>query len=524
MPRVLTVKKQPRPGLCRMVDNGEPCPRPAKTRGLCSVHYSLLRNRQELHRFALPHKQRRYQLVRKTPEEQEEGICTVISNGVPCRKPGVQRGLCRRHYVAIWQRPDLDLDAFAMDAAPRLKLRGKLVDGECRISENGKPCRQQPHARGLCKRHYSHIRAQTPALFESLAAPDRFAIRYTRREHLVPGRCRVAEDGVGCGQSAAIRGLCRHHYAVLRRQPAVLAEVALAPRGKRTLERGTAVPGGCLVIENGEACTQPAWKRGICRRHHAAISNAREYSLDDFYLPEEDPRRHWRLKEDQRDGRCRIEDEEGPCLRDALTRGLCRRHYRRAQKLGILEQFALPPRRMVASALRAQVVRSRIWLDKNVLFDHSNAVVFGQQVRQASVDLVELVQQGRILASLSADGLKTVYNHVRYRLGRPVEERGRGLDDHAADLGARSYLNDTFFGPAQAAWRLEMLDVLTYRSVAEAPPADLSLEDAWEWSCYLGARKAVGSEMPFITWDSDFPAGVTPAAYLEAWTAAEDAT
>ena len=531
-PRIITRKRQPQSGLCLVVDNGEPCPRQAQTRGLCGQHYQMLRARGDLTRYAAAPVDRRHVFARKPPAQQQDGVCAVIVNGTACTAAAERRGLCRRHYVAIWQRPDLTVDTFAVDAPQRrVTLRRPVVPGVCRVREDGTPCTASPHARGLCKRHYRWLRDR-PALFDRLAEPDPGAPRYTRRHRPPAGRCRVAENGAGCPAPAETRGLCRRHYAILARRPELMAAIALpaSRRTRRVLERlAHPLPDTCVVRENGVACTQPVWKRGLCRRHHRVIGDSSEHSLYDFYLPEaNDPPEEcaaWSIVSAGHDGRCRIADADGACRRDAYRRGLCRKHYRFAQKHGLLEAMGLPPRDRGARASQPppQPLPPHVWLDKNILFDHADRVVFGARARADSVTLVDAVCAGRVRASVTADAVKTVYNHVRHRAARAPAAGGQAADPAAAEAQARAYLQQVFVDPPRHAWRLEAWDPCAMLVPLTAAQQMLSLEDAWEWQAYQRARQRSDGPVVFLTWDSDFPAGVTPAAWAAAVHDAERA-
>ena len=110
--RVLTRKEAPPEHLCILMENGIPCPNPRCSRGLCDKHLQYLRTHNRLHEFALPKRSSRD--LRHTfavKARPQMGVCRLIVNGKPCTSPAKRRGLCHRHYGAIWQRPDLRLPA-----------------------------------------------------------------------------------------------------------------------------------------------------------------------------------------------------------------------------------------------------------------------------------------------------------------------------------------------------------------------------------------------------------------------------
>lgn len=511
--RVLTKKRDPEEGLCILVENGVPCAGRRVSRGLCHAHLAHLRKTGRLEEFALP----RQPYVRHTihlKPDPEPGICRVIVNGTPCMAPAQRRGLCIRHYAGIWQRSDLDLDTFCLPPlSERIGLKREILAGTCRIREDGVNCEEPVHARGLCRRHYRRLASQ-PDLFERFALPERPTVRYSRRERPRPGRCRVAEDGVGCAQPATVRGLCRHHLAVLRNQPDLFESIALPPRKlvRRHFARAAdagADPTRCVVLENGVRCTKPPLRRGLCRRHHRILGSHADYSLHDFYLPEAAPALTRKPPGDRGDGLCLVVEDGVACENPPHARGLCQNHYRRATKAGLLEELALPSQHIRGMPYGAGNDRPHGYLDKNVLYDHADHVVFGASGQGGSVALIERVRAGDFRASINLDAVKSTYNHVRYRLQRPADEGGREASEAEAEETARAYVRTAFFGGG--AWRFIPLDPASVAKVVTRDDTALSLEDALEFQAYQQARSGKAAPAWFVTRDTDFPEGVHPA-------------
>lgn len=521
--RVLTRKHAPEPELCILVENGVPCPRPRKTRGVCVRHHTYLRAHGTLELYGLPPQsasQRRSSLAVDPGAEPDR--CRVLQDGQACSSPSRRRGLCTRHYQLVWYRSkqgELALEDYVLPlpGAREVKVRKRQVEGECRAHERGEDCRAPAHARGLCHRHYQ-LKGSQPALFLKVALPDPKARRYELRKRLVEGRCRVLEDGSGCPAAATTRGLCTHHYSVLRKDPELLEQLALPSslRPRREFARAddpSPAPLTCLVLQDAVRCTRPPVVRGLCREHHRAIGYHRDYSLHDFLLPAPQSTLARKSAEASLDGRCLAVQDGLPCARERHSRGLCRRHYKQAAARGRLEELGLPARALGAPTQPTQFGAGNdlphLYLDKNVLFDHADALVFQTSGQWASVSLVEQVMQARARASISADALKTTYNHVRHRLVRARAEGGREAEEQAAEARAREHVASTFL---RGAWRVVALSPAELLEVVRHPDPRLSLEDALEFKTYQVARSTSGGPTMFVTRDADFPEGVHPAA------------
>ncbi len=515
--RILTRQAHPAPGLCLLAVDGVPCPRPVRWRGLCAAHFQRLQKERRTEEFALASKQGKKHTLALKPDP-DPTLCRLIVNGEPCPLPAGRRGLCRRHYASLWQRPDVNIDDYALPPLPqRMALRKDLVPGECRVLAATVACREKPVARGLCSRHYKLLAAH-PDVMDRIALAAPREVRYDLRLRPRPGRCRVSEDGAGCSQAAETRGLCGHHYATLRSKPNLLDLIALpsAARVASVLERARDVGDpvlSCVVIENGVRCSGPPVVRGLCRRHHRVLGSHADYSLFDFYLPEREVVLVRKPSEEARDGLCLAVEDGRPCTRPPFVRGLCRHHQRLAARLGVLDALALPPRSH-AAPYGAGNDRPHYYIDKNVLYDHADLRVFGTTGQNASVALVEEVRAGRVRASISLDAVKSTYSHVRYRLMRPPEEGGRGLSPEDAEARARDYTRQTFYDGG--AWRFVQLDAAAFSRVVTGASGSLSLEDAMEFQTYQQERVARAGPTLFATRDTDFPEGVHPAHVVKA--------
>lgn len=509
---VLTKRREPVEGICLLAENGRDCHRKVASRGICGPHLAHLRLVGRLAEFALPRQPRRRYVVERKPHP-EPGICRVLEDGAPCTAAAAQRGLCRRHYANIWQRSDLDIEDFCLPPlTERVDVKSDIAPGTCRLRVGDEDCLDPATSRGLCRRHYKWLSGK-PELFERFALPNRKAVRYSRRTRVREGRCRAAENGVGCSEAASRRGLCTHHYDVLHKHAALLAKIALPAR---TMERARfaraedaeEAGGRCVVLENDERCTEQPFRRGVCGRHHTILGNHADYSLNDFYTAAPVIELALKTPEDQADGLCRVLEDGVACDVVPHARGLCRRHYRRVTGEGRLEDFALAPRHHHGTRHGAVNTIPHGYLDKNVLFDHADHAVFGGAGQSGSVALVERARRGEFRASVSIDAVKTTYNHVRHRLQRPDEEGGRAATEEEAEAAAHDYVRSTFF--EGSAFRFVVLTAQVMAEIVRHDDSPLSLEDALEWRAYEQAREGAAAPTWFVTRDLDFPEGIHP--------------
>jgi hypothetical protein len=494
-------------GRCRAAEDGAACVSVAKFRGLCPRHYWAAKARRLVDRIGLPPVQLKHDIRLKAADQLQPGICRVVVNGEPCPLPAQRRGLCDRHYAAIWQRPDLRLDDFAVAPITSDDFRARKIPlpGRCRVVERDVPCDEPPHARGLCQRHYAWLREKDLETFERLAEPDRSRIIYALRIRLRPDRCRVAENGQPCGEKNYCRGLCVHHYAVLFDKREVFEQIALPARkivarvfGRKPVPE----PGTCHIVENGVGCTAPVEHRGLCMGHYRILRSRKGYRLADFLLPVPQPVYTLKPVEQRNSAICRVLADGEPCQDAAFARGLCRRHHRALQRLGRVAEFGAVPHK--SGEVRCRTAHA--YLDKNILFDWCDARAFAGSGQQASCDLVERVRAGRMVATISASAVTSAYNHVRHRAYRPVSEGGQALTQDAAETLARGTVKRLLEGT----WRILSLSPHNLRTVLDAAPALQSYEDALEWAAYQAARGGHHGPRWFVTRDGDFPEGIPP--------------
>jgi hypothetical protein len=82
--RILSRKTIPQAGLCILIENGVPCANPIYARGICQKHTSYLRAHNRLEEYAHPvnaNGRKHLFMLKRNPEP---GVCRVIVNGKPC--------------------------------------------------------------------------------------------------------------------------------------------------------------------------------------------------------------------------------------------------------------------------------------------------------------------------------------------------------------------------------------------------------------------------------------------------------
>lgn len=509
---IFTRKVNHESDVCSLVVNGYPCAAVVAARGICTYHAQQLRANGRYEEFALPPitgQRRRHEIVLKPPAELRDGVCRVAVNGTSCESPAQRRGLCSTHYAGIWQRDDLNLEDFCAQTKPREFRRRKVVTaGVCRVREGGADCQHSPHARGLCKRHYAWLRENSPHDFNAIAEPDPGQRRWALRRDPKSGRCRAEENSIGCGAIAFTRGLCKHHLNVLRSKPALLEQIALSPKQRRTkayTKKVSFSPVECIVIDDGTPCREPASRRGLCQRHRKAIWTSKAYALEDFELPEKEFVLRPKSDAESVDGLCRAVVNEALCAHLPNTRGLCRMHYRLAERLGLTEQFSKIGRAVAAS-------RVQVYLDKNIIIDYLDQVSGLSSANAASLTVMDAIHCGRLVGCISTDAIKSAYNRLRHRLTRRPDEGGIGCTEEEAEAKAQAAIGRLL--KSLKHWRIVSLDAVAFLN-AFRNPGGLSLEDALEWMTYQVARAKPAGPIHFITRDADFEEGLHPAALLK---------
>lgn len=502
--RILAKKIQPEPGLCILTENGSPCPRSVDQRGLCGTHVTYLRKENRLEEFALPKVSKRYDL-RPNPDAPA-GVCGVLEAGIPCRAPAQRRGICKRHYAGIWQRPDLKIEDFARDSVkPTLERKKNLNPGQCVLRErlpDGRTimCHATPLARGLCAPHYKRLEKQ-PELFQVLANQIKKPTEFRRKKDIRAGICQVIQDDIGCTRPTKQKPfICLNHHRLLRKvgQLPELTEVENKILTLTKKKPEEIVEGECLASVNGHPCRNVPKRRGLCGNCLYQITK-QKLNLEDFARPAIEKVKHGEFKRRSPVvvGLCILIEGGVACHSPSVTRGLCRPHYK------LLEHYQALPRIALSEEELKRIPRVPHWyFDKNIIIDFARQELFRDPAVPESPLLVEAVLRNHVQASVSLDCLRALYSYIGHRLARPVEEGGRGLEPREAERQAREYAGKLFFARG-GLWHLVAYDIHQVGGVlAQGKLPALSLEDALEVQLFAKVRLEHAATL-FVTADRE---------------------
>ncbi len=146
-------------GLCRAIVNGKACSGKADSLGLCTTHYNFMRKHDrvaEAKKEPKPDKEPRYR--RKDAAESLPGVCLLVRNDMPCRRPARLLSLCLACHGQLERRGRVQDFALAdmreVANLDGIQVQERPIPSLCRLEKNGEPCRAQSSSRGLCKMHY----------------------------------------------------------------------------------------------------------------------------------------------------------------------------------------------------------------------------------------------------------------------------------------------------------------------------------------------------------------------------------
>ncbi|MFQ6072481.1 MAG: hypothetical protein ACE5KT_07265 [Methanosarcinales archaeon] len=146
-----------------------------------------------------------------------------------------------------------------------------------------------------------------------------------------------------------------------------------------------------------------------------------------------------------------------------------------------------------------------IFLDKNPIFDYVHKKIFNETVRRHSIQLVELIKNGELRANILEGTIFSVYNHLNYKLQRPVLKGGKNYESEKAEKEAREFVRDLF---KSESWIIVSLNKKNIFKALQDENYDY--EDAIQ---YYGFKKS-GCDI-FITWNiKHFKEGMTPKRFL----------
>ncbi|MEE9581147.1 MAG: hypothetical protein V3V74_07525 [Nitrosomonadaceae bacterium] len=158
VPKVIEhrVKKNVKPGICRIIENGKGCTRDTHCRGLCPKHHTYFLRWGKMDEFAAAMKfvyveQASYKINKDAPA----GQCRLIENGTICTRHVHGRGLCARHWLTLERHGLHDKFGTTSRKDPRkFRVKKNIKKGICRIIENRDGCTGKAVSRGLCSKHY----------------------------------------------------------------------------------------------------------------------------------------------------------------------------------------------------------------------------------------------------------------------------------------------------------------------------------------------------------------------------------
>jgi len=268
------------------------------------------------------------------PPGRPPATCRLIVNGEACQRPHAQRGLCASHAQVL-----RTVGRFAALARPPiagrkltliLKSDADLHPGICRIVADGVPCMRAAQRRGLCDRHYAGIWQRSDLRLDDFVAPapDLNQPKIRLRAPIVRHQCRVSEQGQPCTRPSFRYGLCVQHATLKEQWPAIFDRVAAKERPAQQFHlRGNPKVGECRISEDGVGCTASAIRRGLCDRHHDLLRGTAAFKI--LALPPH--ARHTRFTRHPNAGpiQCGVLENDAACNRPPTKGGICTYHRRR---------------------------------------------------------------------------------------------------------------------------------------------------------------------------------------------------
>ena len=107
------VKKKPKKGVCRMIEDGKRCKELAYARGICQTHRNRFRSSDDYaktyEKYAAPSLYPIYDTANlKVNRRPRVGQCRLVVNSEECFELPRNRGLCGKHWAALHRRGLLD--------------------------------------------------------------------------------------------------------------------------------------------------------------------------------------------------------------------------------------------------------------------------------------------------------------------------------------------------------------------------------------------------------------------------------
>jgi len=157
--RKFTINRNHKKGKCRIIEDGQKCHRPTHCRDLCSKHHSLMLRRDLIDKYGSKLKyvffdESEYAIRKQINKKQ----CRIIENGKICKGGLHGRGLCARHWLCFDRHDVLEKYGGESRMGPKTyAIKKRIVEGICRLTVDGKPCKKDIKNRGICSKHYSRF-------------------------------------------------------------------------------------------------------------------------------------------------------------------------------------------------------------------------------------------------------------------------------------------------------------------------------------------------------------------------------
>jgi len=206
------IKSNPQSHVCRIVENGQSCTNKVHDRGVCQRHRMALERRGLLENYAAKSQKITHSFSRK--KNMQEGLCSVIEDGVDCVNVVDKRGLCAKHASRFYR--DGNYEKFGSTSKQvyveksKYEINEKSGSRKCRIIENGVLCLDNIHSRGLCIRH--RLVFDRHNMLDDYGTPSQLEPHKVKvKKNIEDGVCRINDNGEDCLRKVVNRGLCSMH-------------------------------------------------------------------------------------------------------------------------------------------------------------------------------------------------------------------------------------------------------------------------------------------------------------------------
>jgi len=151
------------------------------------------------------------------------------------------------------------------------KINKDIKRNQCRIIEDGKTCKKRTHCRGLCSGHHQYLlRNDLLEKYGTKLKYDFFDIRnYKINKNPKSGKCRTVTRNKACNRFVHGRGLCSFHWMKFDRHGVLLKYGTKSRRDpikitvKKKIEQNI-----CRIRINDEGCDGKTHAHGLCRMHY----------------------------------------------------------------------------------------------------------------------------------------------------------------------------------------------------------------------------------------------------------------